>query len=221
MCFSAEASMSAAAVIGAIGYLTSKSTKEKRNILLAIVPFLFALQQFSEGIIWLTHKYNVSEPALLEFAKYFYLTFAFVVWPIFFPFAICFAEKIYSRKLVIGFLSLCGCILSLYFFSHVVGNDVNISIVNHSVQYNMTTPFPVDLWLIIGVYSAIIFLPCFITSVKLMWSYGILLMVTWSISEYFYHNTFTSVWCFFSAILSAYMYIVIKANEKSSERERT
>jgi len=58
MCFSATASFSAGAVLLGLGTLTVKSAHRRRKMVLAAIPLLFAIQQLSEGVIWLTFRYD-------------------------------------------------------------------------------------------------------------------------------------------------------------------
>lgn len=219
MCFSAEASFTSAAVLSAIGYFSCKSLKHKDLLLFAIVPFLFALQQFSEGMVWFSLKFNQSDPYLLEYSKSMYLIFAFLIWPIFFPFSIYYAEKDKIRKKILGFLSFAGLLLSIYFIFYALDNKISIYVINHSIQYQLHTPFTINIWLITGIYSAIVLIPCFVSSLELMWTYGLFLVFSWLVSEHFYYENFTSIWCFFSAIISSFIYLILRANESFGREE--
>lgn len=53
MCFSAPVSFSAGAVLLGLG-----SAKRPRELPFAAIPLLFAIQQLSEGVIWLTFSYE-------------------------------------------------------------------------------------------------------------------------------------------------------------------
>ena len=55
MCFSATASFSAAAVCGAIGVLTVRRAS-RPDLMLALIPVIFALHQAFEGVVWLTRR---------------------------------------------------------------------------------------------------------------------------------------------------------------------
>lgn len=219
MCFSAEASFTSAAVLSGIGYFSCKSVKHKNLLLLAMIPFLFALQQFSEGMIWLSFKFNQSDPYLLEFSKSMYLIFAFLVWPLFFPFSIYYAERDKFRKKILGIFSLAGLFLSLYFLYYAFNNKISIYIVNYSIQYQLLNSFNINIWILTGLYTAIVLIPCFISSLDLMWWYGIFLVFSWLISEHFYYENFTSIWCFFSAIISTFIFLILRANENLGSEE--
>ena len=54
MCFSATASFATAGLTGAIGIISLTRVTKPRDILLAAVPCIFAVQQIAEGSLWLT-----------------------------------------------------------------------------------------------------------------------------------------------------------------------
>ena len=75
MCFSATASFGASIVLSAIGVVSIKKVQHHYQCMFAAIPLLFAIQQFSEGILWLTLPY----PDLHYFQSVttlFYLVFA-------------------------------------------------------------------------------------------------------------------------------------------------
>ena len=53
VCFSASANFIGSAVLGAIGVVTLTEVKDRRELLFAAMPCLFALHQFTEGFVWL------------------------------------------------------------------------------------------------------------------------------------------------------------------------
>ena len=58
MCFSATASFSAGAVLLGLGTLALKTASRPRELPFAAIPLLFAIQQLSEGVIWLTFRHE-------------------------------------------------------------------------------------------------------------------------------------------------------------------
>jgi hypothetical protein len=58
MCFSASASFGASLVLSVIGVATIKNTRHREQLPFASIPFVFAVQQFSEGVLWLTLPYS-------------------------------------------------------------------------------------------------------------------------------------------------------------------
>src|SRR6187200_2709119 len=83
MCFSAEASLAAAAVlVPAGGYATAVAWRRDRRYLpVAVTPLLFGAQQVCEAGVWLwLERGGPVRPAALAF-----LFFAFAVWPFWIP----------------------------------------------------------------------------------------------------------------------------------------
>ena len=56
MCFSAGASFAGGAVLSVVGIATQGKVRKPKQRLFAVIPLLFALQQFAEGILWITLK---------------------------------------------------------------------------------------------------------------------------------------------------------------------
>src|SRR3990167_5029854 len=95
MCFSVEASFGASVFLLSMGLLSIKNLKAKNLWPLAVVPLLFAAQQFFEGFVWL-NKAGVVTDIIGNIAKYGFIFFAFIVWPFWIPFACWKTEK--NRK---------------------------------------------------------------------------------------------------------------------------
>ena len=54
MCFSAEASFGASAILLTIGVISLNKSVNVPQKVLSCIPFIFGVQQFSEGILWLS-----------------------------------------------------------------------------------------------------------------------------------------------------------------------
>lgn len=210
MCFSTEASFTAAVSLGAIGILTFKKTSSPNQYFLASIPLLFALQQLSEGLIWLHLREGVGPEGLLTFSKYYFLTFAFLVWPIWLPLAFASLEPIKWRRSLLFVNLLFGFILSLLNFTYALQEGVTVKIVNHSIQYIGNIPSQEIL------YPLIVILPMFLSSVKDVWIYGVFVFAGLLVANYYYIETSTSVWCFFAAVVSLFIYKIVSNNKLST-----
>ncbi|WP_068470454.1 DUF6629 family protein [Candidatus Protochlamydia phocaeensis] len=213
MCFSAEASFTASAVLGAIGGSSLRNCSSKSYFFLAAIPFLFAIQQFSEGILWLQLNKQLSSASLLLDAKRIFLIFAFIIWPIWLPLSFALIEKVEWRRTVLYFDLACGLALSSLNLFYALHQDVSVRIVNHSLQYSGEVPSQTYL------YPFIVLLPCFISSVRMVWLFGFFVLLGYLTADYFYTSTFVSVWCFFAALVSLFIYKVIKDNQLSLEKK--
>ena len=99
MCFTATASFSAGTVLVGLGILTLKAARFKSELPFAAIPLLFAIQQFSEGLLWLTFLH--SAPLLNVVMTYVYSFFSHVLWPIFLPLSVLLIEPPGRRHLVL------------------------------------------------------------------------------------------------------------------------
>lgn len=212
MCFSAEASFTAALVLGVTGIATLKNSSSSSQYFLAAIPFLFAIQQLSEGMIWLHFNQNIGSNALFINTQRFFLTFAFLIWPIWIPLSLVMVEQITWRRLLLSIILIGGVALSLLNLSYGLHQDISVKVMNHSLQYVGKVPSQAFI------YPLIVLLPCFISSLKNLWIFGLLVGLGYIIVDYFYTTTFVSVWCFFAAIVSLFIYKVLKDNQFFPER---
>jgi len=141
MCFSPEASFGAAAVISTIGVISYRKAKQPESKFLALVPLIFGLQQFFEGWLWLMLENEILARWEIHTTMGF-LIFAWLVWPIYMPFALWKLEKKLARKktllvlLITGSIVVIGCIYTL------VSLDPVASISGHSIMYSFDVSSP-------------------------------------------------------------------------------
>lgn len=216
MCFSAEASFTAAAVLTVTGIVTLRTTTSPVQFCFALIPLLFAIQQFSEGFIWLYLKHEIGSQFLFAISKKTFLIFAFLIWPIWIPLSFLLIEPKNSRRLLLWFNLFIGLGLSILYITYVKNQEMSVLVVKNSIQYRGEFPHPNLLTIL---YVTSVLLPIFISSLKNVWIFGILIAIAYLIAEYFYAATFFSVWCFFSAIVSLTIYKIMKENQYSLEEK--
>lgn len=209
MCFSAEVSFAAAAVLGVTGCATLKANNRKELGWLAAIPLLFALQQFCEGTLWLHMPLSPNSPWIAKAAQYVYMIFAYFFWPVYVPFALMMAEKERKRKYIIGAALLAGLMMISYFAYNYLLNyegNVTVTVIGKSLHYSADDP----MWRLI--YSAIVVIPCFTSSLKWIKLFGVLVIASILVSEFYFSAVFVSVWCFFAALISFVLYGILRAN---------
>jgi hypothetical protein len=207
MCFSAEASFAGGIILSAIGTATLGKVKKPRQKLFAGIPILFAAQQFAEGVLWITLKSGGNEQ-LQNITTYIFLITALIIWPIMIPLSVWFMEESKRRKKFLAGLIITGGILSLFYTSCLISYDVRPQIQSFHIQYIDKFPvIPVRIALIFYLVSTIA--PLYISSVKRMWLFGLLITVSYTISSIFFAQYLTSVWCFFAALISIVIYWVL------------
>jgi hypothetical protein len=200
MCFSPTASFIASGVLGTTGVATLKKTKSKSEIPFASIPLLFAVQQFIEGVIWLT----VASGGLLNtITTYSFLAFSHVIWPTFIPFSILMIEKDeYRKKLLLGLLAI-GMFVSGYLLIFITKTPVSCNFLGN-INYITEIPHVSFLGFL---YSVTVVFSCLFSTEKIIKIFGISIAVS-SLSTFMvYEMTYISVWCFFAAVLSLMIYL--------------
>jgi hypothetical protein len=217
MCFSAQASFTAAVVIGVIGVVTLFRVRAKNYLLFATIPLIFALQQAIEGIIWLTLS---TQPLawLQTLAIYLFLFFAALFWPIWVPASMYVIEGNPKRKKWIKGLFLIGLLYSLFSLWNLLQAPPVAHAIHHHIQYpfvddafklkNMTIDIPSLVAYFLSTVAVIM-----ISSVRWMWLYGFLILIFQIISIVSYAKVEASVWCFFAAISSMLIYFIVAKNQ--------
>lgn len=83
MCFSPDADFTAAAVVGGVGIATLRQCT-RRELIVGLLPLLFALHQFSEAFVWLGLRREVSN-AVGNVATHIYVIYAYAALPMIVP----------------------------------------------------------------------------------------------------------------------------------------
>ena len=202
MCFSATASFSAGAVLLGLGTLTVKSAHRRRELPLAAIPLLFAIQQLTEGVIWLTFRYD--GPQMNVLMTYFYSFFSHVLWPIYVPVAVLLIEPLRWRGTVLlGFVAA-GLAAGLFLLQILLTFPVVSRPTGQHMEYVSPHFFAatvMTLYLLAATVS-----PMF-SSYRLVKVFGVLALLSFAAAYGFYATWFISVWCFFAALLSAVIYL--------------
>jgi hypothetical protein len=64
-------------------------------------------------------------------------------------------------------------------------------------------------------YGLATIVPIFLSKIKRMWTFGVALSIAYLVTYIFYANYILSVWCFFSAIMSVFIYLIIRGVVKN------
>lgn len=215
MCFSASASFGASIVLGSLGIATLKKARQSLPVPFAAIPLLFAVQQFSEGLLWI----GLSDPAHAAwryFPVYIFLVFAQIIWPSWIPFSVLLIEKNQIRKRILTLLLMLGLAISLYLSYCLFVYDVSAEIRQGHIHY--TLHFPLSLTWISGV---IYFIPTvislFASGMKRMWILGLAILTSFVATQLFFEDYVISVWCFFAAVLSVIVLWIISQMNRTIE----
>ncbi len=207
MCFGPVPSFAASAVLGAIGVATLSKVRGKREILLATFPLLFAIQQFNEGLLWLTIGKGDSV-ALQQGLTFIFLLFALVLWPIFSPLSFYLLEPDAQRRKVMGAFLTIGAIIGTYFLYYLLFDTYSATVIGYCITYDTAAPGSVtvlNLAYVLAVLATSLF-----SSYRPIVLLGLINIALCAITAIAFVNAHTSVWCFFAALWSSLLYLFFR-----------
>ncbi len=207
MCFSASASFGAGAFISIIGIASLRKAETTSQKLFAGIPIIFAVQQITEGFIWLSLT-NPEFAFLEQWGTYIFLFIAQVIWPFWAPWSILNIEPHENRRTFAKVLVGLGSVVSLYLLYCLMTFHVEASIQGHHISY--LQDYPPLLGNIRGFFYVLAtIVPPFLSRNKRMWMLGVSILISYVITTIFYVDFIVSVWCFFAAVISAIVYLVL------------
>lgn len=211
MCYSATASFISAATLLPIGLAASWIALKNRPsfLFLTWVPIFFALQQASEGMVWLFLGRGAHEETL--FFTYTYLLFAFFFWPVYMPIAVERSEPDESRRRRIHRLGTIGWALGVLMYGPIITGLVplHVSVMQHSIKY--VSYQSQALCYVYGLaYIAAGIAPFWLSSFRSLRWLGHLIFLSLLLSIISYAYAFTSIWCYFVAMISIIILFIVK-----------
>jgi len=212
MCFTAQASFGAGAVLAVAGVLSIKKATRPAHLLFAAIPLLFATQQISEGFLWIALT-NGAYAHWKTMAMFTFLFFAQVAWPLWVPLSIWQLEKDEKRKKIL-FALLCigiftsGC-LAYFLLSYPVTTQVR----NQHIFYELGFP---GISMRLGI---LYFIPTVMSSLLSTWRgvqwMGLAIFISFVVSKLLFKEELLSVWCYFAAIISGVILFIMHGIKKS------
>jgi hypothetical protein len=213
MCFSAGASFASGIVISAIGVATVKEVYKPSQRVFAIIPLLFGIQQLAEGCLWITLS-GTDFVIVKKISTYVFLITAQVLWSFVIPLSVLLMEVEPRRKKVLWVLLVIGILLSLYYAYYLFFFNVTSQILDCHILYNTESPqsraLPTFMF-----YLAVTIAPFFVSRIKRMYLLGIIMSLSCLTAAIFYKLYLTSVWCFFAAIISIFIYLILRESKKA------
>jgi hypothetical protein len=216
MCFSANASFGIGTVLMVAGIASVKKINMPSQIMFATIPLLFAIQQFTEGIVWL----GLTDPAYSNWLKpstYIFLVFAQVCWPTWVPLSILALEKNEKRKKVLASIALLGISVSTYLAYCLLNYQVDASISKFHIRYDLAFPHAIINYT--GIFYLIpTVLPPFFSRIKKMYLLGYINLLSFIVAKLFFGEHIISVWCFFAAALSIIVLLIMRGKATNPSR---
>jgi hypothetical protein len=208
MCFSATASFTSSAILCGAGLIAYRQVKSQKYLPFALIPFFFSVQQFAEGLVWMSFNYH----GLLHWrmpAAFIYLLTAQFFWPIFFPFSIWKMEESGVRKKILFGILLIGVGIGFYLGYRVSSFPFSISESKRHLIYITTSKNHgvLNSGLLYGIATLI---PAFISSLRGMVAFGSFIVTSLALSLLFFPDAVLSIWCYFAAILSMIILLILR-----------
>lgn len=200
MCFSAGADVVGGIVIGAIGVDVLRHVDGRRRYAaLAALPLLLAAHQLDEAFVWWGLQGHIPASAG-HVATWIYLTFAFVVLPVFVPAAIFLLEPAGRRRMMmVPFIAL-GVVVGGLLLAAMVRGPVTAELGRHYVGYST------DLragGLVVTLYVTATCGSLILSGVRDIARYGVVNLIAVVLLARLTIDGFASLWCGWAAISSA------------------
>ena len=208
MCFSATASFVSGSVLTVAGAISLSSAKKNNQKLFAAIPMIFGIQQFLEGLLWLVLP-DPSNKESIQLFTILFLFFAQVVWPLWVPLSVWVYEEDVKRKNTLFIFLIIGIIVAGYLAFCIVNFDVSAVMKEHHIQYQLSfiqKIIPISGWL----YFVTTVIPPFISTCHRMRILGTIIFLSYVVSKIYFNDYLISVWCFFAAVLSVLVILVIR-----------
>lgn len=218
MCFSAVSSIGAGVALSGVGLLTLKKAHRTNQIVFASIPLFFAIQQFTEGALWIALQ-NPNYASLQQVCTYNFLFFAQILWPIWVPLGVLFMEPKKDRRIVLQIMVALGFVVSVYLGYCLLNYPVKAVALSGHISYEQS--YPALFGRSIGyLYVLATVVPLLVSRIANMWVMGVAVAVSLLITAILYTDYIISVWCFFSAIISIIVLrIISKYNENRAHLE--
>jgi hypothetical protein len=214
MCFSPAISFSASAGLAVIGVMSLRKVTTRYELLLALIPMLFAIQQLIEGTLWLI-LFNPALSTLQYWLVQAYTFFAGVIWPILVPLSLWGIEPESKRKKRMLAVLVAGISIAFLTVRYMMQFSVSARIGAHCILYEYPVQQPHSMLALYVVATCGAF---FCSSARLIVRLGWIYIASFFITYHFYHYDLTSVWCFFAAVISGFIYLYLKLERDTLPR---
>jgi hypothetical protein len=221
MCFSATASFTTALVLVPVGvYCVKKSASlHKAYWLFALIPVFFGIQQFFEGLVWL--GLSSDDAGTTRFAAMGFIFFSHLFWLIWIPLSCYAVESNLIRRKFYFFLIVFGAAHGLSLYAPLLFHQdwLTVKMVNQSINYKATLLHDEDIPIIMMniLYATFTLVPLFLASDRHIKIFGAVIVISLAVTSLYFNYAFISVWCFFAAVLSFYILIMMLQKTKPTE----
>ncbi|MBY6240819.1 DUF6629 family protein [Methylosinus sp. Sm6] len=216
MCYSLEASLTAAIGLGLAGYgmVTKALRRDRRMLAFAAFPFVFSVHQLTEGAVWLTiGDWQAGQPF-----RFLYTLIAFALWPVLTPYAASCAETDPERRRLWLAMTGVGAVVATYLTARLVACDgVDLSVVRHSLAYDPLFDRPPLL--VHFLYVTLTVVPLVASRRRGVALFGWAVLATFVLALIENRPAWYSVWCMAAALFSLVLASAIGERRRSERDE--
>ena len=212
MCFSAEASYTAAAVLlPAGGFAMQKAYATNRSYLpIATLPLLFGFQQLFEDLVWTGNA--LSSDSMIQRYSLAYMFFSWLAWPVWVPFSTYFLESCRRRYIYLIFAILGGMLGAMQYFPYFAHEGWLVTkFLPQAISYQGTVLFDFIMRreLTYTIYIFVIIAPLLSSSNRQAQVFGVLISVVVAMTYLFFSYAYISVFCFGGGLMSLYIIYMV------------
>lgn len=225
MCFSATASFVTTGVLVPVGILSIYKARSigPEYAPIAAFPLLFGIQQFFEGLLWLSLDGIVSIDA--HTMAMVFLFFAYFWWPFWVPFAAWRLEHGQVRRPLFLLICLLGFAFGTALFLPLLLDRswLNFTLVKASILYEPVLIFDNVLprWAVRLIYALLVAVPLVLSSEHQVRTFGVIILSSVVASALVFEYAFVSIWCFFAALISVYILWILHRTGEDIDIART
>ncbi len=217
MCFCASVSFATASGLFLIGAAAQYQAQSAPQRLLAMTPSFFALQQIAEGFVWMGLSYGYFASWYMVGA-YTFLFFAFGLWPAWVPYVTLSFEGEHGRQRILRALCVIGAALAVSLISALIYFGATASLQGRHIAYALSLAQTEMLTrLLLPIYVAVTVGSLLVSSHRSLQLLGALIASALLVSFTFERMFFISIWCFFAAVISAFIFGIIILQNKAQK----
>lgn len=212
MCFSATASFAATTVLAPAGALAMRRAyvTDRRYLAVAVLPLLFALQQFSEGMVWTMGARQHS--GMVATFSLVYMFFAWLLWPVWVPLMTFFVEPARRKPIFLLFAIAGGMLGGLQYIPYFAHEGWLVTtFLDRAISYGGTEllGFVIGRNATYAIYLTIIIAPLLLSTDRHLRVFGVLITLVFVTTYLFFRFAYISVFCAGGALMSAYLVYAI------------
>ena len=183
-----------------------------------MLPLMFGLQQLLEGGVWVALMHG--EDATAHRLALGFLLFSHVYWLGWIAYSSFLTETSPRLKYIFALITFIGVLFGASMYVPLLFKPewLTATIVLHSISYDMYffSDAYVSQRILTAFYACVILVPLMLSSDRFHSMLGVLVLLSGLITWAFFDWVFVSVWCYFAAIISLYIFFMIARSVRAS-----